>query len=657
MLADNTPNDGSEMVAVPLIASGSCFIRVQEGTSGVPSDTSDASFSIVIPPAPITVTSPNGGETWVAGSTYNIAWTQTGLSGTATIDLYRNWVFQKTLGTADVTAGTFSWPISAGEMAGSDYRVRITRGGYWDISDANFTIVVPTALPFTDDFTSPNPDWLQQNIGSGIGSLWAYSVTNYAGGFPQEARCSHGDVNPGTTRRITPPLDTTGMTSLKLKFKHFLDARGTGCTLKVQTSSNLSNWTDEAWSIASTSSDIGPETIETTLTHNLGIQTTYVAFVITGNLYQYDFWYIDDVEITGTGTANPTEDLLATWDGQGVYYRNSDTGAWVKMATPATMVACGDIDGDGIDDVIGLWPTQGGIWIKFSSTGGWAKLSSTAAHIAAGDMNGDGRDDLLGTWDGQGVFYRDSVTGAWVKMATPATMITAGDIDGDGTDDLIGIWPSQGGVWVKYSQSGLWARLASTAADIASGDMNGDGRDDLLATWVGQGVFYRDSITGAWVKLGSEASQVACGDLDGDGTDDLIGIWPSQGGVWAKYSRTGLWAKLSTTARDITAGVMRLQSGTGLGAPGEVIMKEPIGGVAEGPKLAGAVIDLSDTAPGGRRFKAIEQKNLEPREGIRGTVVRRASGPGETGFSAVQLGDQTPREKKRLKRESTLKNK
>ena len=128
--------------------------------------------------------------------------------------------------------------------------------------------------------------------------LWSFSTTNYSGGVANEVICRWWDINPGTTRLITPALDTNGLASLRLKFKHYLDAYGTGCTLKIQSSPDKTTWTDEAWTYSSTSSDIGPATVETVLTHNLGITTTYVAFVITGNLYQYDFWYIDDVEIS-----------------------------------------------------------------------------------------------------------------------------------------------------------------------------------------------------------------------------------------------------------------------------------------------------------------------------------------------------------------------
>ena len=328
------------------------------------------------------------------------------------------------------------------------------------------------------------------------------------------------------------------------------------------------------------------------------------------------------------------DDFIGTWDSQGVYYRNSLTGLWVKLATPATLISAGDLDGDGIDDLIGIWPGQGGVWVKYSQSGTWAKLSTTARDISAGDMNGDGRVDLVATWDGQGVYYRNSIGGAWVQMATPAEQVTAGDLDGDGKADVIGIWPSQGGIWVKYSQSGSWAKLSTTAIDIACGDMNGDGRDDLLATWDGNGVYFRNSLTGLWVKLATPATLVAAGDLDGDLIDDLIGIWPGQGGVWVKYSQTGSWAKLSSTARHIAAGLMRG------GAGAAEVLAEPSGGFAEAPGNFGYQ-DLSEAGPGGMRFLCREEENLFPLED-RESALRRMPGPDEYGFQCLEQENLIP---------------
>jgi hypothetical protein len=92
----------------------------------------------------------------------------------------------------------------------------------------------------------------------------------------------------------------------------------------------------------------------------------------------------------GDMNGDSQKELLATWDGLGVYYRINGTGAWVKMATPSTQVTGGDLDGDGTDDVIGIWPGQGGVWVKLSRTGSWSRLASTAVDIAAGKMRAGG---------------------------------------------------------------------------------------------------------------------------------------------------------------------------------------------------------------------------------------------------------------------------
>jgi len=57
------------------------------------------------------------------------------------------------------------------------------------------------------------------------------------------------------------------------------------------------------------------------------------------------------------------------------------------MASPATMVTAGDLDADGADDLIGIWPSQGGVWVKYGQSGAWAYLSSTADWIATGKMH------------------------------------------------------------------------------------------------------------------------------------------------------------------------------------------------------------------------------------------------------------------------------
>ena len=57
---------------------------------------------------------------------------------------------------------------------------------------------------------------------------------------------------------------------------------------------------------------------------------------LNGNLKAYAAWWL--WARLGGWNGESWVDFLGTWDGQGVYYRNSDTGVWVEMATSATMV-------------------------------------------------------------------------------------------------------------------------------------------------------------------------------------------------------------------------------------------------------------------------------------------------------------------------------
>ena len=308
-LADNTPNDGSQTITVPAVSSSACFLAVAEGTTLSPFDVSDASFSIIMNPASVTVTSPNGGETWFSGSTHDMTWTWTGTIANVEIDYSTN--------------GGVNW------------------------------------LPVTA--STPN-----------------------TGSFPW----------------LIPPMPSAL------------------CLVRVRDASNPG--------IADTSN---------------ALFTIAAARVL---------------------------DLVGTWDGQGVYFRNSDTGAWVQMASPASMVTCGDLDDDGTDDLIGIWPGQGGVWVKYSVDWrlGLSRLDGGPYHDRGHERGRSGRASRdLGRTGGLLPGLRERGLDADGFSGLDDHL---GDLDNDGTDDLIGIWPGQGGVWVKYSATGNWEYIGSTAQWIWS---------------------------------------------------------------------------------------------------------------------------------------------------------------------------------------------
>jgi len=628
---------------------------------------------------PLAVTSPNGGESWEAGTLQDITWK--GTSGPVRIEYSTDngatWI---QVASSTENDGTHPWVVP--DSPSSSCLIRISEaadGSPADTSDgtfaiAGFRVTSPNGGEVWTAGTEQTITW--NTVGSYPTVSLQYSLDN--GGAWND--CAGVVANTGSCPWMVP---NTPSAQCLVRVRDSIDAFPsdasdatfaiipTGSPIIAVTSPNggeswsIGSTHDITWTSAGITGDVTIMLYQGVMSVTLGTASAISGVypwainpgLSPGEDYRIRVWQaaVEDYSDGYFSLEARRDDLVGTWDGQGVYYRNSDTAGWVKLASPATKITVGDLDGDEIDDLIGLWPGQGGIWVRYSQSGSWAKLSSTARYIAAGDMNGDGRVDLVGTWDGQGVYYRNSISGAWVKLASPATMVTAGDIDKDGTDDLIGLWPSQGGIWVRYSQSGSWARLSSTAVHIAAGDMNGDGRDDLVGTWDGQGVYYRDSASGAWVKMASPATLIATGDLDGDATADLIGIWPTQGGVWVKDSGDATWHRLSSTAADIAAGKMRAVS---IGSearmeafpPDQQELKElpfPAGGTEEGPGVAGVRKDLSDKGPGGARFIFLEDINLEPVEDPSARLTR-VPGPGEPGFMCVEQTSLYPGESREI---------
>ncbi len=109
-IIDAAENDGTFAWTVPGTPSINCLVRVSE-VNGTASDTSDNVFSILLP-SPITITSPNGGEAWEAGSNHNITWACTGSFENVKIEYSINsgTSWQK---IADFTPndGTYSWTV------------------------------------------------------------------------------------------------------------------------------------------------------------------------------------------------------------------------------------------------------------------------------------------------------------------------------------------------------------------------------------------------------------------------------------------------------------------------------------------------------------------------------------------------------------------
>jgi hypothetical protein len=143
VVTNSTTNDGTYSWTIPKAPSLNCFVRLTSVSNPSISDISDQ-FVIYDPsvPASITVTSPNGGETWTVGSTRSITWTTSGLADHVKVEYSTNsgasWI---TVENHTHNDGNRPWVIP--DTPSSNCKVKISsyvNSNIYDVSNSNFTI-------------------------------------------------------------------------------------------------------------------------------------------------------------------------------------------------------------------------------------------------------------------------------------------------------------------------------------------------------------------------------------------------------------------------------------------------------------------------------------------------------------------------------------
>ena len=91
-------------------------------------------------PRSLTVTAPNGGESWTLGSTQTVTWTSTALPSNTTLDISLTtadgaWAV---IGQSVPNTGSFSWDTSQRSLeAGVEYTLNIEANQYDNVTDSS----------------------------------------------------------------------------------------------------------------------------------------------------------------------------------------------------------------------------------------------------------------------------------------------------------------------------------------------------------------------------------------------------------------------------------------------------------------------------------------------------------------------------------------
>jgi len=143
----STANTGTYPWTIPNTPSSNCLVRISDAADGFPWGISPGTFEITAVLQEITVTSPNGGESWAASSVHDITWTATGTIANVAIfyssDNGGNWNEVIASTTND---GSYSWTLPAASTLQGLIRVQDIDGTPSDVSDAVFNITTSQVI-------------------------------------------------------------------------------------------------------------------------------------------------------------------------------------------------------------------------------------------------------------------------------------------------------------------------------------------------------------------------------------------------------------------------------------------------------------------------------------------------------------------------------
>lgn len=476
-------------------------------------------------PKTIAVTSPNGGESWMVGTSHDITWSSTGAIENVLIGYSANNGSTWTNVTPETpNDGRFSWTVPDAVSAGCRVRVMETDGSPLDASNAAFSII-PVPPPVISGTVRLDGVAL---AGVTLGGLPGDPVSGAAGAYAAA-------VSSGWSGTVTPVLAGYTFTPSSREYAGVVSDQPSQDFAATPVPYTLSGTvTAQGVPLAGVTLDGLPGDPLT------GEDGTYTATVFHG-------W---------SGTATPRSSGCLFVPAARTYAGVTGNQAGQDFRAIAVMVLHGhDFNGSGGSDIAIFRLGSAGWYLKGIGTYFWGNSGDKPVN---GDYDADGTTDIA-------VFQ--PAAGQWVaRLSGGGTMTVAwggsndipvpADYDGDGKTDVAVFRPATGEWRLKYSAGGTAQFTLGGADDVpVPGDYGGDGKADAAVWHPATGkwdVRYSNGST-ATIPWGASGDIPVPADYDGDGVRDMA-VWTPASGKWSlRYSGGGTATVIWGAGTDIPA--------------------------------------------------------------------------------------------------------
>ncbi|MBD3410576.1 MAG: DUF5123 domain-containing protein [Ignavibacteriales bacterium] len=203
IVASTSASLGRYTWTIPNDVSTNCLVRAEDVDDATEADTSDASFEIV--QADLTLTDPNGGETWTIGDGYDITWTQSGIPEVRleySTDSGSTWdtITASTSGYSNSYYWTVDAPASANGM------LRIV-----DAYDSTLADTSDAVLTFASPSGSPATWYVDDDAGTGGAGTSGDPFDEITDALSAASADDTIKVSPGTYTTTDPGSTPTGI--------------------------------------------------------------------------------------------------------------------------------------------------------------------------------------------------------------------------------------------------------------------------------------------------------------------------------------------------------------------------------------------------------------------------------------------------------------